>query len=48
MSGGASGGAAGGGVAAGRRPVVRYGQDLFSPGKHSVHACFVCFCLFDF
>ena len=29
-----AGGAGGGeGVAAGRRPVVRYGQDLLSPGR---------------
>ena len=33
-----SGGAAERGVAAKRRPVVRYGQDLLSPGKHSVFA----------
>jgi len=30
-----AGGAAGGeGVAAGRRPIVRYGQDILSPGKY--------------
>ena len=48
-SGAAAGGTTSGGMAAGRRPVVRYGQDLLSPGKHSstVLAGFLCF-LFDF
>ena len=30
----AADGATGGGVAARRRPVVRYGRDVLSPGKH--------------
>jgi len=39
-----AGGASGGGVAAKRRPVVRYGQDLLSPGNAVQLSTAVCDC----